>query len=65
MRLQLRRRGTARVFWRYETNDAHLGANAPASADAGSYRQQVVGLALDFTATLWRSRADHGSGSDE
>ena len=55
VRAQLRRRVSARGFWRYETNDARLGAPAPASADAGSYHQQVVGLALDVAAALWRS----------
>jgi len=62
LRIQLHR-ASARAFWHYESNDAHLGTRAPLSGDAGSYRQHQVGLALDVSASVWRSPAapDHGT----
>ena len=65
LRIRLVRRAQARAFWRYETNDAHLGARASTSSDVGSYRQHRVGLALDATLTLWRSAADAGRSTEE
>ena len=65
LRIRLVRRAQARAFWRYETNDARLGARASASNDAGSYREHRVGLAFDATLTLWRPAAAAGGSSEE
>jgi hypothetical protein len=64
LRCQYRPHWAARGFYRYETNDAKLGSAAPASADAGSYRQHQVGLSLEWSGDVWRSRASGSSGEE-
>ena len=45
---------SARGFYRFETNRANLGAQLLSTTEAGSYRDHQVGVALEWSGTLWR-----------
>lgn len=46
----------ARAYWHRDANTAKLGAAAPSSTDTGDYRRSQVGLRLDWSGTLHRSK---------
>jgi hypothetical protein len=54
VRLGYRRHWTARVYYRLENNVANLGVSAPPSSDSGSYRENRVGLELNWSGLVWR-----------
>jgi hypothetical protein len=56
LRAQARPHWSARAFVRYESNDAKLGSAAPATSEAGSYHETRVGLSVEWSGDLWRSR---------
>lgn len=53
-----------RGFYRHETNDARLGTAAPAASDVGSFTENQVGIAVEWSKVLWRSTAG-GDDSDD
>lgn len=58
VRWSARSRWAARGFYRFERYIANLGVAAPATTDVGTYSENQVGLALDWSATLWRRRRE-------
>ena len=54
-----------RAFWHYERNRANLGVPvAITSVDTGDYSRSQLGIRLDWSGTLWHSKAA-ASASDE
>ena len=45
---------TVRGIYSLGHNSAHLGTQAPPSSDTGSYTENKVGLAVDWSGALWR-----------
>jgi hypothetical protein len=45
---------SARGFYRFETNHTKLGAIVTSTTEAGSYHDHQVGMALEWSGTLWR-----------
>jgi len=43
-----------RGVYRFDHNSARLGTQAPPSSDTGSYTENTVGLAVDWSGALWR-----------
>ena len=43
-----------RGVYSFGHNSAHLGTQAPSTSDAGSYTENMVGLAVDWSGALWR-----------
>lgn len=54
-----------RLFYRHEANTAHLGAAAPASSEAGSYRDNQAGLTITWAGDLWRQGQDNAPEDSE
>lgn len=46
-----------RIYWHFESNTAKLGTAAPSTTDTGDYARSQVGVRLDWSRTVWRSRA--------
>lgn len=63
LRLGFRRHWSARASFRHETNDAVLGASAPASADAGSFTENRGSLALEWTNDVWHRFRKRSTGT--
>lgn len=53
-----------RAVYSFGHNSAHLGAQAPSSSDTGSYTENQVGLAVDWSGAIWR-QAKAAAGSEE
>jgi hypothetical protein len=53
-----------RGVYSFGHNSAHLGTQAPPSSDAGSYTENAVGLAVDWSGSLWR-QAKAAAGTEE
>jgi len=65
LRLALRPHWTLRGFYRFESSDARLGSTAPPTSDVGSYRQQQVGVGVEWSYAIWRqSRHEESDASD-
>jgi len=43
-----------RGVYSFGHNSAHLGTQAPSSSDTGSYTENMMGLAVDWSGALWR-----------
>src|SRR2546425_212547 len=54
-----------RTFYRHEQNTARLGSAAPLSTDAGSYKVNQVGLAIEWTGELWSGAEARGTDERE
>ena len=54
-----------RTFYRHEQNTARLGSAAPLSTDAGSYKVNQVGLAIEWTGELWSGSEARGTDERE
>ena len=57
LRMAYRPRWSLRGFYRLEKNTATLGTTAPLSADAGSYRTNLAGLAIEWSGDVWQQAA--------
>ena len=53
LRTAYRPHWSLRGFYRFQDNTATLGLAAPPAADAGSYRENQVGFAIDWTGAVW------------
>ena len=53
LRLAYRPHWGFRAFYRFESNAASLSAFAPPASESGSYRQNVVGLEIDWSGMVW------------
>jgi hypothetical protein len=55
-----------RGFYRFEKNTADLGASAPATTDVGSYTENQIGMAVEWSKVIWRrSGTEQSPGDDE
>ena len=45
---------SVRGFYRLEKSRADLGATAPPQSETGTYRQNQVGVGIEWSGTLWR-----------
>jgi len=57
-------RFTARAFYRHEGNRANFPAGGGAALNPGSYDENQVGIALDWSAVLWQSQPTAVEGDD-
>lgn len=65
LRAVLRSHWALRGFYHIEDNAATLGSSAPIVSDAGSYRQNQVGLAFEWTGLVWRKAREAAAGEGE
>lgn len=56
---------TARGFFRHEKNRADFPAGGGATLNPTDYDESQIGVALDWSATLWRSGGDAGGPVEE
>lgn len=54
LRLSFRPHWSVRGLYHFDHNTANLGTTAPPSADTGSFTENQVGLAVDWSGALWR-----------
>jgi hypothetical protein len=54
LRAAYRPHWSARGFYRLEDNSAKLGPGAAAGTEVGSYREDMAGLAVEWSGTVWR-----------
>jgi len=54
-----------RGFYRFDMNSTNLGAVAPPGSEAGSYKQNQVGLSLEWSGAIWRQSNGTGDAGEE
>jgi len=49
---------TLRALYRFDNNSASLGTLAPPGSDTGSYSENQIGLAVEWSSSVWRQSRD-------
>ncbi len=65
VRWSLRPHWALRGLYQFEHNSANLGASAPAGSEQGSYSENRVGLAVEWSGKVWRQASPSAPADEE